>query len=280
MFLDILILIAWTFLPFLELRAAIPYGIFFTDLHWSVVYLVCVATNIVVGPVVYVFLDKCVPILLRFKLFEKYYNRFVEKPRKKVEPYVEKYGEIGVALFIGVPLPGTGSYSGALGSYLLGVKFKKFIVANILGVFIAGTAVLIACLTGSGLMKIFIKQPHAAEFVVVRGEGAEASSLHVPVGKGSAKLDAWLAEILAKEKAKDAPEADATRGCTIRRHEKGLAAPPAKTYILAKGFLGEGGGPAHPVTDDERAALEEILKKYGVTLDPGAYTKPVPDKKK
>jgi uncharacterized membrane protein len=59
---------------------------------------------------------------------------------------VDKYGELGVAVFIGVPLPGTGVYSGALGSYLLGLNRRKFMIANIRGVVIAGAAVTAICL--------------------------------------------------------------------------------------------------------------------------------------
>jgi len=74
-----------------------------------------------------------------------------------VKPYVDKYGEWGIALFIGIPLPGSGSYSGALAAYVLGLSYKKFIIANLLGVLIAGIAVLIVSLTGSSLFSIFIK---------------------------------------------------------------------------------------------------------------------------
>ena len=55
---EILWLIAITLLPFLELRASIPYGILSTDLSWPVVFLVCVVANAILGPVVYFFIDK------------------------------------------------------------------------------------------------------------------------------------------------------------------------------------------------------------------------------
>ena len=153
----ILILIGLTLLPFLELRASIPYGIFSTDMHWSIVFLVCVVVNIILGPIIYIFLDKVVHLFLEIKIVDKLYSFYVERTQRKIRPYVEKYGLIGVAIFIGIPLPGSGSYSGALGSYLLGIKFKRFVIANVIGVLIAGVAVTIVSLTGSEIFKFLIK---------------------------------------------------------------------------------------------------------------------------
>ena len=67
---------------------------------------------------------------------------------------MQKYGPIGVALFIAVPLPGTGSYAAALGSYVLGLDKKKFAWANLIGVTIAGILVTLITLTGKGLFEL------------------------------------------------------------------------------------------------------------------------------
>lgn len=159
----ILILVLVTFIPGLELRASIPLGILGRkielfnltlkgfDLNWAFVFFICVIANIILGPLVYAFLDKFVHHLLRFGLFAKYYHRKVEKTQNKIKPYVEKYGLLGVAIFIGMPLPGSGSYTGALGAYLLGLGYKKFIVANIIGVLIAGTIVTVITLIGKSI---------------------------------------------------------------------------------------------------------------------------------
>lgn len=136
----ILYLILITLFPFFELRLSIPVGIGI-GLHWSIVFVVCVLTNAILGPIIYLFLDKFVHFFLRFSFIEKLYDRFVIRTQKKINPLVEKYGTWGVALFIAIPLPGSGSYSGALGAHLLGLGYKKFIVANALGVFIAGVLV-------------------------------------------------------------------------------------------------------------------------------------------
>ncbi|HII71705.1 TPA: small multi-drug export protein [Candidatus Woesearchaeota archaeon] len=154
---EILILVAITLLPFLELRASIPYGILKTDLHWMTVFVICVVTNAVLGPVIYFLIDKLLHLFLRWKRLEKVWKKTVEKTQKKIEAKVEKYGWIGVALFIGVPLPGSGVYSGAIGSYLLGLGYKKFILASILGVLIAGIAVTAIVLLGVNGAGLFVK---------------------------------------------------------------------------------------------------------------------------
>jgi len=154
---EILELIFVTFLPFLELRASIPYGILKLQMNWVDVFIICVITNIILGIIIYFLLDKLVHVVIRIKPIGKLYHKTVERTQKKIQKYVEKYGEIGVAIFIGIPLPGSGVYTGALGSYLLGLGYKKFIIACIVGVIIAGTAVTLITLFGTGAWNLFIK---------------------------------------------------------------------------------------------------------------------------
>ncbi|MBO7532342.1 MAG: small multi-drug export protein, partial [Victivallales bacterium] len=72
-------------------------------------------------------------------VFEKY----LERAQRKLKPQIEKYGTMGLALFIGIPLPGTGAYTGAAGAFALGMKKRQFAIANIAGVCMAGIAVTI-----------------------------------------------------------------------------------------------------------------------------------------
>jgi uncharacterized membrane protein len=153
---DILILIGLTLLPFLELRASIPYGILNTDLNWMVVFIVCVIANILLAPLVYFFIDKVVHLFFFIKPFKKLYHYYIERTQKKIHKYVEKYGEIGVALFIAVPLPGSGVYSGALAAYIIGMSYRDFIKAAAIGVLIAGVIVTAISLTGNEAFKFFI----------------------------------------------------------------------------------------------------------------------------
>lgn len=154
---EILELMLITFIPYLELRASIPYGILKIGMNWWSVWLICVVINILLGILIYLLIDRVVKLFLRIKWFARWYHRWVERAQKKIETAVEKYGWIGVGLFIGVPLPGSGVYTGGLGSYLIGLDFKKFVLACILGCVIAGTAVTLIVLFGQGVFGFLLK---------------------------------------------------------------------------------------------------------------------------
>lgn len=154
---EILKLIFVTFIPGLELRAGIPYGILNTDLHWLSIFFICTITNAVLGMLLFSGINLFVGIFSRFGIFNGLYERFVIRTQKKIKPYVDKYGELGLALFIGVPLPGSGSYTGAFAAYLLGMNYKRFVLANFVGVIIAAVIVTILVLTGTHLFNIFVK---------------------------------------------------------------------------------------------------------------------------
>lgn len=166
---SILILFGITLIPAFELRASIPYGILSGSLDlplgfavqgmgldWPVVFVICVISNVILGTVLYPFIDFIVRTLERIPLIGRFWIKFVQRTQRRIHPYVERWGTIGVALFIAVPLPGSGSYSGALGAYLLGMSYKRFLLANAVGVTLAGIAVTVVTVTGKGLISLII----------------------------------------------------------------------------------------------------------------------------
>jgi uncharacterized membrane protein len=148
---QITLLVLITFVPALELRASIPWGILGNEkwgitpglMSWPLVVLVCVLANIALGFAVFWILAPVMHWLERFSWFRKRLEPILLHAQKRIHPYVEKYGEIGVAIFIGIPLPGSGVYTGAVGAFVLGLDRRKFAVANILGVCIAGALVTV-----------------------------------------------------------------------------------------------------------------------------------------
>jgi len=167
----ILWLTAITLIPALELRASIPFGFFSMRgrVPWPAVVLICTVANIILGWIVFLILGPVFTLLRKWHWFDRRIWPLLERTRHRIHPYVEKYGEIGIAVFIGIPLPGSGVYTGALGAYLLGVDRRKFCVANVLGVLIAATAVTALCLLilhgavgqESWLARLFLKIRHA-----------------------------------------------------------------------------------------------------------------------
>jgi uncharacterized membrane protein len=154
---EIIELIIITFLPFLELRASIPYGILKLGMHWWNVFVICVVTNIVLGVLIFLFIEWIIMLVTMIKPVRKIWHKYVERIQHKIHKAVEKYGEWAVAVFIGIPLPGSGVYSGALAAYLIGLDFKKFLIANIIGVLIAGIIVTVVSITGAGALSVFVK---------------------------------------------------------------------------------------------------------------------------
>ena len=148
---QILILTLITLIPGLELRASIPIGILGGGFSWLsmgeaqlspvVVVIVCLIANILLGWAVFLLMGPVIRLFERFAWFQRWVDPLLQRAHRKLGPYVTKYGGIGVAIFIGVPLPGSGVYTGAVGAYLLGVSKRSFAWANVLGVLIAGAAV-------------------------------------------------------------------------------------------------------------------------------------------
>ncbi|MFH1835487.1 MAG: small multi-drug export protein [Methanobacteriota archaeon] len=134
-----LYLIFITLVPGIELRGAIPYGIFEGSLNPVNVFVVAVLTNILVIYPAFIFLDIVFDIAMRVPLVKRY----IKKTQRKAKPYVDKYGVIGLAFFVAIPLPGTGAYSGALAAHLFGMKNKKAFIAISFGVLTAGILVFL-----------------------------------------------------------------------------------------------------------------------------------------
>ncbi|OYT43156.1 MAG: hypothetical protein B6U88_01765 [Candidatus Aenigmarchaeota archaeon ex4484_56] len=147
---NIIKIILITFLPGLELRMSIPYGII-NGLNPVHVFITAVISNILLGELIFYCLNKFLIYVLKINFLKEIYNKCVLKIQKRAHKYVEKYGEIGLALFISVPLPGSGVYSGALGAFIFGFKRKSFSKANIIGVMIAGIIVTFLTIMGYNL---------------------------------------------------------------------------------------------------------------------------------
>ncbi len=132
-----------TFFPGLELRASIPYAIVVLGLPWPEALLLAVFFNFLFGLLLFLLLDGLVRLFTKVQFIKEIYGRLVARTQKRVKPYVQKYGAVGVGLFIAVPLPGSGVWTGALAAYLLGMRFKSFALADAIGVIIAGVLVTV-----------------------------------------------------------------------------------------------------------------------------------------
>lgn len=143
-------------LPISELRGGIPYAVG-NDVHIVIAYIVCVFSNILVIPIMYLFLDTLHNVFYKIKPYRLIFDKWVARTRTKAEKNVEKYGYWGIMLFVAIPLPITGAYTGTLAAWLLQLDKKRSFWYLALGVIIAGIIVSIATLTGIGLLQVFTK---------------------------------------------------------------------------------------------------------------------------
>jgi uncharacterized membrane protein len=103
------------------------------------------------------FLETVHRFFYKIKPYRFLFDKWVHRTRKKAEKNVQKYGYWGVMLFVAIPLPVTGAYTGTLAAWLLQLEKRRSFWYLALGVVIAGIIVSIATLTGIGLLKIFIR---------------------------------------------------------------------------------------------------------------------------
>jgi uncharacterized membrane protein len=153
----ILKIIIFSLLPISELRGSIPIGLS-SGSPLSIVFPVAVISNVLVFPIFYLFLNFIHELLMKLTFYRKTFDFFLERTRKKVGPKVEKYGYLGLTLFVAIPLPVTGAYTGTLGAWFFKMKKRKSFLAVFLGVIIAGIIVSIVSVFGIHVFDIFIKK--------------------------------------------------------------------------------------------------------------------------
>jgi len=143
-------------LPIAELRGGIPLGLSL-GMNIFLVYLIAVLSNLLVFPLVYIFMNSVHNILINFEFYNKTFEIFLKRVRKKVHKKIERYGYLGLTLFVAIPLPITGAYTGTLAAWFFKMNWKKSFLAVALGVLIAGIIVSLVCLFGIKIFNIFIK---------------------------------------------------------------------------------------------------------------------------
>ena len=153
----ILKIIIFSLLPISELRGSIPIGLS-SGLPLSLVFPIAVISNVLVFPIFYFFLTFIHKLLMRVRLYRKTFDYFLERTRRRVGPKVEKYGYLGLTLFVAVPLPVTGAYTGTLGAWFFKMKKRKSFFAVLVGVIIAGLIVSTVSVFGVHIFDIFIKK--------------------------------------------------------------------------------------------------------------------------
>ncbi len=127
-------------IPVVELRGGLPVGIA-SGLPFPMAYLAAVLGNILPVPFIIIFIQK---IFAWLRKHWSWMDGFVTKMEKRAESKrgtVEKYGPWGLLIFVAIPAPGTGAWTGALIAALMNMELKKAFPVIVIGVCIAGLLV-------------------------------------------------------------------------------------------------------------------------------------------
>lgn len=127
--------------PLIELRVAVPMAINAFHLPVLPSYIVCIIGNMLPVPVIFFFARKVLEWGADKPITGKFFTFCLEKGHKGGAKLQEKAGKglyFALFLFVGIPVPGTGAWTGTLAASLLDMDFKKSVVAVMLGVILAG----------------------------------------------------------------------------------------------------------------------------------------------
>ena len=147
---NLLTLFTISMVPIIELRGAIPVGVAMNVPFW-LNYIVCVLGNIVLVPILIMFSRQVLNWCAKLPKIGFIFEKIINMGNKKIEK-IGKYELLGIFLFVAIPMPGTGAWTGSLISALLQVKTWKAFIAITLGVMTAG---IIMGIVSFGVFGIF-----------------------------------------------------------------------------------------------------------------------------
>ena len=139
-------------LPLLELRGGLI-AASILNVSFLPGYILSILGNVLPIPFLLLFLEKILNWLGKFKSTKKIVNKFEKKVLSKKDQ-IDKYGYIGLMLFVGIPLPGTGAWTGSALAVLLGMDRKKSFFSILLGVILAS---IIMSIISYGILGNIIK---------------------------------------------------------------------------------------------------------------------------
>lgn len=141
---EYIIIFLVSMVPLIELRGAVLVSQYY---HLPVVqsFIICIIGNMLPVPIIYLFARKVLEWGADKPYIGKFFTFCLEKGHKCGQKLLEKTGRglfIALFLFVGIPFPGTGAWTGTLAASILDMGFKKTITAVILGVLMAGVIMM------------------------------------------------------------------------------------------------------------------------------------------
>lgn len=135
-------------IPWVEARYIIPYAMWNFGWNWWQAFPLAIAGNMLPVPFILLFFRFVEKILRRFKFWTNIMDWLFTRTRKRADGKIVKYEYLGLLLFVAIPLPFTGAWTGSLVAYLFDLKFSKSIVTILVGVVISASVMIIFYSTG------------------------------------------------------------------------------------------------------------------------------------
>lgn len=133
-------------LPISELRGAIPLGLSFGMTMTKAFWLSILGNVIFIAPALFLF-EPVSRRLRKFKIWARFFDWVFERTKKNADT-IQKYEALGLAIFVAIPLPMTGAWSGVIAASLFKIRFRYAFIAIVAGVFTAGLIVSALCALG------------------------------------------------------------------------------------------------------------------------------------
>lgn len=142
-----LIVLIISMLPLIELRGSIPVAIMLFNIPWLEAAILSILGNMIPIPFILLFIEWFFKLISKVPLGARFTSWLFSRTRRKGKA-IERYEAIGLISFVGIPLPGTGGWTGALASRIFGISFWKSMLYILLGVCLASAIVTPLSLMG------------------------------------------------------------------------------------------------------------------------------------
>lgn len=143
-----LIVVIISMIPVVELRGSIPVAILLFNIPWLEAAVLSIIGNMIPVPFLLLLIDWFFGLISKVKPGRKFTEWLFTRTRRKGKS-IEKYEEIGLVIFVGIPLPGTGGWTGALAANIFGLRFWRSMLFIFLGVIMAAIIVTALSLMGT-----------------------------------------------------------------------------------------------------------------------------------
>lgn len=151
---DFLKIFLVSMVPMVELRGAIPFSQYL-GLPLIPSYLICIVGNMLPVPFIHLFARKVLVAGKNWPVVGKMFEWILDRGEKAGKKLTAKAGRgtfLALLLFVGIPLPGTGAWTGTLAASILDMKFRETVAAVMLGVLLAGVIMMTASVLGFRLV--------------------------------------------------------------------------------------------------------------------------------